>query len=281
MENPTVLEFATPIAGTYPLWHSPGYWYAGAKTVFNPHLQILAIKTSIHEFLEIPLRSIGSDGFIGGAILLFVIGMGKSKRTRSTRTPFWLVAWPLVACGMYSLVWAHWRYVAAFLLLLCLGMFRALLFRVERRVAVAVCAIALLIAMTPLALLAAKSLVTTVKQFRHPVEEDYVVAAHNLQHLGLQPGDKLAFVGAAGHPYYARYDRLQVVSLIQDPDEFWRLNPADAKLVEDRLGAIDVKALLAFDRPAGFQQSGWTDVGAIEGRALSVLLLSPVKDSSR
>jgi hypothetical protein len=281
MENPTVLEFATPIEGTYPLWHSPGYWYAGAKTVFNLHMQFLAIRASLHEYLEIPIRSIGSDGFIGGAILLFVLGMGKSKRTHSRAMPFWLWAWPLVGCGMYALVWAHWRYVAAFLLLLCLEAYRSLVFRLEWRVAVRVCAIALLVAMAPLALLVARSLGTTVRQFRHPADEEYVVVAHNLQHLGLQPGDKLAVVGLVGHPYYARYDRLRVVSEIQDPDEFWRLNPTEAKRVEDRLASMDVKALVAFNRPAGNQESRWKDGGALEGRSVSVLLLQPEKDPSQ
>jgi hypothetical protein len=94
--------------------------------------------------------------------------------------------------------------------------------------------------------------------------------------MGLQPGDKLAIVGSAGHPYYARYDRLRVVAQIQEPDEFWRLNPADAKRVEDRLASIGVKALLAFDLPANAQQSGWIGAGTVDRRPLSVLLLNPV-----
>jgi len=280
MENPTVLEFATPIAGTYPLWHSPGYWYAGAKPVFHLGLQLLKIRASMHEYLQILIRAWGSDGFLGGAILLFALSRGKSKSADRWRMSFWLPAWLLVACAMYALVWAQWRYTAPFLLLLCLGAYRALVFRVERRVAIGVCTIALLIAMTPLALSFAKSLVTSVRQFRHPVEEDYVTAAKNLQRLGLEPGDKLAFVGNVDHhPYYARYDRLRVVSQIEDADEFWRLSANDAKRVEDRLASIGVTALVAFNRPASDQGSGWKEAGALEGRAVSVLLLRPAGDA--
>jgi hypothetical protein len=281
MENPTVLEFATPIAGTYPLWHSPGYWYAGAKTVLNLRKQILAIRASLHEYLEIPVRAIGSDGFIGGAILLFVLSMREKKRAKPVWMPLWLWAWPLVGCAMYSLVWAHWRYVAAYLLLLCLGVYRALLFRVERRVAVGVCTIALLFAMTPLALSVWSALVTTVRQFRHPVDEEYMVVGQNLQHLGLQSGDQLAVVGPIFHPYYARYDRLRVVSQIQDSDAFWGLNQSDAKRVEDRLASIGVKALVAFNRPASNQENGWKEGGALEGRSVSVLLLDAARDPSQ
>jgi hypothetical protein len=107
-----------------------------------------------------------------------------------------------------------------------------------------------------------------------------VTAAKNLRRLGLQPGDKLAFVGNADHhPYYARYDRLRVVSQIEDADEFWRLSPTDAKRVEDRLASIDVKALVAFNRPANMPESGWADIGSIEGRHCSVLLLRPAGDA--
>jgi hypothetical protein len=72
-----------------------------------------------------------------------------------------------------------------------------------------------------------------------------------------------------------------VVSEIQDPDEFWRLNPTEAKRVEDRLASMDVKALVAFNRPAGNQESRWKDGGALEGRSVSVLLLQPEKDPSQ
>jgi ribosomal protein L30E len=72
-----------------------------------------------------------------------------------------------------------------------------------------------------------------------------------------------------------------VVSQIEDPDEFWQLNQADAKRVEDRIASIDVKALLAFDLPANFQEGEWMEIGPIDGKPFSVLLLQPAKDPSR
>jgi hypothetical protein len=281
MEHPTVLEFATPVAGTYPLWHSPGYWYAGAKSVFNLRKQAFAIKSSVHELLEIPMRLIGSDGFICGGILLFVLGLRKGTGVYPSWKSFWLPVWAFVGCGMYCLVWAHWRYVAAFLLILCLEAYRAVVFRVERRVAISVCASAVVVAMASLAVTAERSVVKSVGQFRHPADEDYIAAAKSLQRLGLQPGDTLATVGDTHHPYYARYDRLRVVSQIQDPEEFYRLSPTDAKQVEDRLASIGVKALVAFNRPASFDGGGWTEVGTIEGRSLSVILLQPETSPQR
>jgi len=280
MEHPLVLEFATPIAGTYPLWHSPGYWYAGAKPVFNLRKQIQRVRESLIVYMWIAAHA---AGFVGGAILLFVFSLGKRSRAHPWRTSFWLAAWCLAGCVMYGLVFVEERYVGPFVLLLCLEAYRALVFRVERRIAIGVCVLVLLVAMTPLALSAARSLRTTVSKFGHPVDDDYIVMAHSIQRLGLQPGDKLALVGDPVIPYYlfVRCDRLRVVSQIEDPDEFWRLNPAEAKTVENRMASIGVKALLAFGRPASNQETGWTELAAHKDGSLSVLLLQPATDGSR
>jgi hypothetical protein len=138
----------------------------------------------------------------------------------------------------------------------------------------------LLVAVGSVALSFEELAVTTLKEFRHPVVQDYVVAAQNLQRLGLQPGDKLAVAGSAMESFYARYGRFRVVSSIPDADEFWRLSPTDAKRVEDRLASIGVKALIAYDRPASNQETGWTMVGATREGTLSALVLRPADNHS-
>jgi hypothetical protein len=174
----------------------------------------------------------------------------------------------------------HSRYVAPFLLLLCLEIYRALIFRVEKRVAAAVCSIALLISMAPVALRTAKLLRSDVVQFRHPVDEDYVVAAHKLQQMGLQPGDKVAVFGVAVNCFYARYDRLRIVSQIMDAEDFWRLSPAAAERVEDRLASIGVKAIIASDRSGTTGHAGWTPIENFKGGSLSALLLNPANNAA-
>lgn len=276
MENPTVLEFASPVPGTYPLWHSPGYWYAGAKTVFNLRNQIATIENCLRLYWKIALRS---KAPIAGAILLVVFSIVARRRDIPWRVSLWLVMWPLAACAMYALVRLHERYVAPFLLLLCLEIYGALVFRVGKRVAIGVCSLVLLVSMWPVALDGARSLETSVRNFRHPVDEDYVAVAHKLENLGLQPGDKLGAVGDAFHSYYARYDQMRVVSQIINGDDFWKLSAADAKRVEDRFASIGVKALIAVDRPATNQEAGWIVLGTVkDAGAVSVFVLKPAED---
>jgi hypothetical protein len=135
--------------------------------------------------------------------------------------------------------------------------------------------------MTPVALSAGRLIATTVSEIRHPVEEDYVVVAHNLARLGLQPGDKLAVTGSLFRFMYARYDRLRVVAQLLRSDELWQLNAAEAKTFEGRLASTGIKALVAVNRPAAHQEAGWIEVGTIDGRHVSVLLLQPAEDTSR
>ncbi len=274
IENPRVLEFATPVGGTFPLWYSPAYWYAGAKTVFNLHKQIATLVESFLEFRRIAIRDLG---YVAGAVLLLVFSMWRGRSERPSRLSFWLLAWPLVAFAMYSLVYVESRYVAPFLLLLYLEIFRALVFRVQGRVAIAVCAIALVVADYAPARFLEASVVTAVEQFRHPVEDEYLVTADILKRLGLQPGDRLAVAGSGFRSYYAQYDGLRVVALFMNPDEYWQMNPAGAKSVEDRLASIGVKAIVAISRPASQHESGWIEAGSAEGRPFSVLLLEPAK----
>jgi hypothetical protein len=277
MENPTVLEFATSTEETYPLWYNPGYWYAGAKPVFKLGKQITAARENLAVYTSMATQS---PEYIVGAIVLFVLGMRKNNRAQPWRISFWLLAWPLAGCAMYAIVRVHPRYVAPFALILCLEIYRILGFRVKKRAAVVVCAIVALIPMTFLALHAARDIVTSARLIRHPVEEDYVVAAHKLQQMGLQPGDKVAVFGFAVNCFYARYDRLRVVAQILDLDDYLRLSPAEASRVRDRLASIGVKAIIAAGTSTQTEQPGWTSLGAFRGESLSVILLNAPGDAS-
>jgi hypothetical protein len=272
IENPRVLEFETPVGGTFPLWYSPAYWYAGAKTVFNFHKQIETLGESAREFRRIAVRD---WGYLAGAILLFAFSLWKRRSDHPTRLSFWMLAWPLVAFAMYSLVYVESRYVAPFLLLFGLEVYRALAFRVEKHIALGICSVALVIAMYPVARNVTGWIGVSVEQFRHPVENEYLVTADILKRLGLQPGDMLAVAGSGFRSYYAQYDRLRVIALFTDPDEYWQMSPADAKRVEDRLASIGVKAIVAISRPSSPHDAGWIEAGSAEGRPFSVLLLQP------
>jgi hypothetical protein len=49
--GPAVYEFATPIAGTYPVWYDPSYWYAGLDSSMHPMREVKAFITNMRSII--------------------------------------------------------------------------------------------------------------------------------------------------------------------------------------------------------------------------------------
>lgn len=269
---PLTLEFASPIKGTYPLWYDPSYWYAGTKVRFDVRQQIAALKRTLRDYINIVSDTMP---FISGAIVLFLLSLNEKVYPAVPRVSWWQLAWPLAACSMYALVHVESRYVGPFFVLFWLAVYRVLMFRGNRQVAVAVCATVLVAAMVSVTYNLAKASVRIAEDVVHPRPPEYQIAALGLRDLGLQNGDRLAIVGYAYDCYYARYDRLRVVAQIPDAPEFWRLSTPELKSLAERLTSIGVKAVVVSNRPDASAVAGWKDVKVSDSVRLSVLLLSP------
>jgi hypothetical protein len=270
LTTPLTLEFPTPIKGTYPLWYDPSYWYAGAKVRFDVRQQIGALIDSLKSFLSIFLDT--NVGFLAGAIVLCFLSF-QEKPLLAPRVSWWQLVWPLAACSMYGLVHVEERYVGPFLVLFWMAIYRALMFRVNKRVSLALCAAVLLTVMLPFTATLARQSVHIAKDLVHQRRPEYEIAALGLRDIGLRSGDRLAIVGYAYNCYYARYDRLRVVAQIPDAHEFWRLNPPELKSLAERLTSIGVKAVVV-ENPNASALAGWKDIKVSDSVRLSVLLLS-------
>src|SRR5260370_28690913 len=97
-DNPQVIEFATPIAGPYPLWYDPAYWYEGAKARFNASQQIAALKRSFRFYagifndLKYPIT---------GLAVLTVLALW--RRSSPNWIYLWLFIWSIAILFMYAL----------------------------------------------------------------------------------------------------------------------------------------------------------------------------------
>jgi len=270
--TPVTLLFASPIKGTYPLWYDPSYWYAGLKVRFNLRGQIRTLKQTLEDYEEVVTDSIA---FIAGAIVLGVLALRDGSGLMLPRRLWWQLAWPLAAGLMYALVHVEARFLAAFMVLLWLAIYGALMLQVDRRIAGAICATVLLTVMVPFTAQVARESTRIARDFVHPKTPDYQIAALGLRELGLQNGDRLAIVGYGFDCYYARYDRLRVVAQIPNATEFWHLSAPELKSLEERLAAVGVKAVVASNRPAVSAAADWKDVKVSDSEQLSVMLLPP------
>jgi len=272
METPLILEFSSPINGTFPLWYDPSYWYAGAKARFNLRQQIAALKVTLLVYKENLFNS-SKTGFLVGAIILCILAPRKAGFSNVLRAS-WLVTWPLTALLMYAFVHVERRYTAVFFVILWLAIYGALMARMNRQAAVAVCATVAGTMMIPFMVGMADLSVHTVKDLVRSTPPDYEIAALGLRSLGVQSGDRLAVVGFPFDPFYARYGGQRVVATIAATDEFWTLSAPELKSVAERLTQIGIKAVVAQDRPSKSSLANWRDVKISESRRFSVLMLS-------
>jgi len=262
-ENPQVLEFATPIAGTYPLWYDPTYWYEGAKARFDASQQVAALRRSLQFYvgvfndLKYPI--------VGLAVLS---ALALWRRSSPNWVYLWLTIWSVGILFMYALEFTEYRYAAPFLIVFWLSAYGAVL----KRDGIPEWVVLLVIA----GLVLAPRITEATSQYRllsgPRGEFDHVVAARNLEAMGIRAGDQIATVGAPFVDFYARIARLRVIAQVSDEATFWSLAEPQPEAIESALAKTGAKVLVARDRPLGFQEHSWRQ---IPGTRFSFLRLNP------
>jgi hypothetical protein len=258
---PQVLEFATPIAGTYPLWYDPTYWYEGAKAQFNASQQIVALRRSLQFYVGI-FNDLKYP--IAGLVVLSLLALW--RRSSPNWVHLWLVIWSIGILFMYALEFTEYRYAAPFLIVFWLAAYGVVL----KRDGIPEWIVLLVIAGFALA----PRITETTSQYqvlsRPRGEFDHVIAARNLEAMGVRAGDHIATVGAPFVDFYARIARLRVIAQVSDEAAFWKLPQPEAETIENALAKTGARVLVARDRPPAFQKHSWRQ---IPGTRFSVLQL--------
>jgi len=270
-KNPEVLEFATPVGGTYPLWHDPSYWYQGLKFKSNPLKQL---KILVRNILFYYRRFLGAL-FFGYIILAFASGKSWTS-LRFLRENWRLLFVAISGLGAYSLVadmqvvgspmQPSLRYVAPFVVLLFAGVFSSVRLpnSVESKRLVAGMTVATMVWLGVYFYdLAATNIKIIVNR---PGQHLQWKVADELQKLGLEPGDKVAIFGTYFYPdfHWARLARVQIISELRNEKSFWDKDPkTEAKIIEKikqtGVSAIVQKAGLKI--PDSALAKGWQKVG--------------------
>ena len=271
--KPTIIEFAEPIKGTYPLWYDPSYWYAGAKVRFDPGAQLAALKASLLYYRE----AFGQMAILfAGALALVAGGAWRNVTPVPDRNFRWLFPWAITACLMYTVVNAQSRYLGAFFVLSWLALYRLL----WRRAKTVMTALVLgFVGGAMFISVAAPSLPVGAKSVREmirPDRLDYMHVAAALQAAGVGPGDRLATVGYAFDAYYARYIGARVTANVIDADAFRHISAEDLSGVRVRLAGIGVKALVAKDSPVNGAFGDWSGI-QVPGSPRYSIMLVPLK----
>lgn len=221
LNEPPMYEYGSPVAGTYPPWYDPSYWYAGVRTYFNPAQQLAAVARNTRRFGGVLWRYPGSVAvLLSFYVTVFLCGDYEPKRFRSAQFLFWPA---LATICLYLLVAVRPRYVAPFLVLALLAFLVGSAPRNEssrKRIAWWV------LATIPISTLwiAAGPVQDTfhlVQQLRAGQEpHDQWAIAQAIEKAGVSSGSQVSSIGWEFFPFWARAAHDRVVAEVYDPERF-------------------------------------------------------------
>jgi hypothetical protein len=264
---PEVFEFATPVAGTYPVWYDPSYWYAGLDSHVHPVREVKAFLINAYR-IEIYLS--GMLGFLTVVILMMFLLSDRLKDSWRRLTDFWPILVPVVGVFlMYAMVYWEQRYTSGVMLVGCGAVMASMsILEEERRIYVLRAAsliLGLMVVCSVLPLLMRDDYIWAAKSAQQ------VVAAERLRSMGMKPGDHVALIGDGfDEACWARLEKVRIVAEVPDKLEtgdsaaaFWSLGLEGEQTVLNVLKSTGAKAVIA-DTPPRVLPPGWAPVGNTE-----------------
>ena len=290
--QPPVFSYAAHPNGTFPLWFDPAWWTAGLK----PHIwvkgHVLRLVRNIVVFFRYLLGR--PEIFVLLAVLLAwgasVSVFRKDRESARSFGPWWAMApmiWGALMFLIYLPIDLQDRYLTGPLLLLVLPLFASLRVprtlserevekRAEDHLSLSpVVASALVLLFAGIALsqsvtyLAERRRHTPTAEQRHPGFDPQIFsAAAALDHLGLQPGDKVACMGDLAcytDFYWARLAGTQILGEVETPDEaspltVWN-DVADKRTVTAPLARMGLRYIVTLFPNSATKPDGWIQLG--------------------
>lgn len=256
--DPPIYEFAQPIAGSYPPWYDPSYWYEGIRPHFSLKGQLWVLFRSANLYLKLFSRS-GALYVVFLAIILQVRKGGKWGWGGTRMVLVWLPS--LGALAMYALVLVEQRYVSPFVLMLLLWILSSARISVKQEGAlrkyttpVVIIALALAIAW-PVTRDLRDSIAS--RQYEH-----WQVAAA-LHELGIPSGAQVGSMGPGSASYWAHLAGVKIVAEIpkKDVPSFLAADSVKKGQVLEEFIGLGVKAVVTDNAAVARSSDGWQQIG--------------------
>ena len=273
--SPVVLEFASPVKGTYPLWYDPAYWYAGAKPILSLRHQISALILAAQVYWWSAQMQVI---LIGVALALLSLAGLPAVFRWPHRLDAVLLCWAVAAMAMFAVVHTEYRYIAPFIIPAWITLYAHLGAGLTPQVRRAVHLCLALVVLIHLASALPKLAATALSVSRGTSTPSYIQTANALRSAGVRPGDPLATIGPAFDAYFARFLGSRVIAQVDlnQPDP--PLSPAAWQRVRQTLARHGVRALIAPSIPPGAAPGDWK---TLPPGAYSVMLIPPADAPSR
>ncbi len=295
-DDPPMYEFGKPFKVTYPPWYNPTYWYEGIKlTIDLPrHLYIIGRNTKDILFFfasspgsgDLKFRSWGEfygniDMTIGPILALFgalaLSTLGRVAVFKEAASHWFLLVPVGAVLGAYALLHYEGRYIAAYVVVLWIVLFRSIAIppSVEsKKIFNAILTSAALVIVITLAIGSGRAVFHAARQFvMGNAEPPFFQSGYTnwkvakfLNEAGLRAGDPVGAVGWTYSAYWARMARVRIVAEI--PDEpggartFWSLDPEKNAAVMQLFRDVGAKAVVVSERaPSDLVPANWQQIG--------------------
>ena len=130
--DPVVYEFARPIAGTYPMWYDPSWWYDGVHAHADVKDQLRRLWISAGDLYHLATVNPYNPNFfnpqpaLAALVVMLLVAFSPVSRHRVSLGS--VAPWvpPLVAVALYAAVYVEPRYLGAYIVVLWLLAIEAL-----------------------------------------------------------------------------------------------------------------------------------------------------------
>ena len=277
LAKPPVYEFGAPVGGTYPPWFDPTYWFEGVRLHFDLTRQMRVIRQNLEEYYDM-LFSRMQCGLLVGLLTLYLMRRGRWSWVKDVAAQWNLFIPPLVALGMYSLIFATPRYFGAFVVLLWIGLFSGVRLpntpesrRLVGRVTLALVMLFAIVVIPP-AVKDASDIARSVANGEDASAHSSWQVAEGLRLMGVKPGDEVAVIeSSSGSPikpmYWARLAKVRIVAevapgalfLTQKAEQFWAADSI-GKVIE-AFGQTGAKVIVSEKARCSIPMHGWQRIG--------------------
>ena len=255
--DPVVYEFASPIAGSYPPWYDPSYWYEGVRPHFQLKGQLWALFRAANLYLKIFSKS--------GALWIGFVALWVASRRvltwGSCASGAWLVILPsMAALAMYALVLVEFRYVAPFALMLLVWMLARIriLGGAEPRLLKRFHLVFILAPALAVAWAVAHDLFDVMQDKPY---EPWVVA-QQLHAMGIPPGTAVGFIGTGLEAYWAHLAGVRIIAEIPSKEQarFIAADAARRQQVLALFSSVGAKAVITMNADVAKTADGWRQI---------------------
>lgn len=262
LDHPEVYSYAAHVKGTYPLSYDPPFWFDGARPWFNLRGQLSACFANILAYYQLFIVKQGN--ILAAVVILLLLSAPWRATMRNLGAYSFLLIPPLGALCMYALVHVEDRMVAAYLVLIWLGICSGIRLPASPEFKRVTAAVAISILLT----LGVQIVCKTLKDVRNGMADPQRVQwtmAEQLKQMGVAPGDTVA---SAGNSFNCSWAYMAGVSIVAEAPDWaggetfwWTADPQAQERVLQAFAKTGAKVVVADRAPSPNWNSNWQEVG--------------------